>query len=695
MSDKLIANFKLEKNEPLVACFTTVQNELKASFTAYNEPPSIVIEGTENYNELENKPSINDVILEGNKTLDELGIQEKGDYALKIDIPSVEGLVTEIQLEQGLNTKQEKGDYALKEEIPTLVSELENDSQFATQTQVMQAIASIPQFKLSIVNKLPLAGEKMTLYLVPKEGTNNDIYDEYIWIEQTSSFEFLGTTAVDLSDYVKNTDYATANSYGLVKVTNSWGIGQNDSAGLYVMSAYEHQIDAKTSSYNPIVPSRLDYAVKVGLTTNSINLTDEEKANAQAWLGIEGGGGSATADTSSTIAVPANYGIKAQNTSGLATSKKYYNFSNCHTVNLIQKQLSTGNIYTGSSAPVLRLQQDGNNYVEMNITGYVLSFNLVIGGTKLRTVTFGQTDDIWKALIGAHSWVLTFDYIQKKFVINTRGTTTASNGSFTIDMSEWELDQLGDFQIVTEMGTGYSTVLGSKFLVLNSYVNINTYLDTKLTSDNYSPFGVSYVGTETNIDNYKLQVGGTRLETISPTHVINSYNLEATNYFAMGLNGGANLGVGSIMVTKIRFNEITTETQLTVGASTASILVLDDDFNLITTLSTTAFIPEVNKWYTLVADLRKDSGYGSMYSYRLNGAGTVEVKGLFISHPQYMGLGSLNWNGEYFTGYIPFKGRAIKFDQITSMLVPPLYQQKVVNGVIQMWNGSVWKSISS
>ena len=94
---------------------------------------------------------------------------------------------------------------------------------YAEPTDIMQAIASIPQFKLSIVDELPLAGEKMTLYLVPKEGTNNDVYDEYIWIEQTSSFEHLGTTAVDLTDYVKNTDYATSTEGGVVKVDIGYG----------------------------------------------------------------------------------------------------------------------------------------------------------------------------------------------------------------------------------------------------------------------------------------------------------------------------------------------------------------------------------------------------------------------------------------------------------------------------------------
>lgn len=44
--------------------------------------------GTEDYTDLNNKPSINDVTLEGNKTLDDLGIQAKGDYALKSELPT-------------------------------------------------------------------------------------------------------------------------------------------------------------------------------------------------------------------------------------------------------------------------------------------------------------------------------------------------------------------------------------------------------------------------------------------------------------------------------------------------------------------------------------------------------------------------------------------------------------------------------
>ena len=139
--------------------------------------------------------------------------QDKGDYATNSRVDEVEGLIPDIsnlatkeELQDGLDTKQPTGDYALKAEIPTKVSSFINDANYQTATDVASMIASIPQFKLSIVDSLPETGEKMTLYLVSKGGESPDVYDEYIWIEQTSSFEHLGSTAVDLSDYYTKTE---------------------------------------------------------------------------------------------------------------------------------------------------------------------------------------------------------------------------------------------------------------------------------------------------------------------------------------------------------------------------------------------------------------------------------------------------------------------------------------------------------
>ena len=83
-----------------------------------------------NYNNASNKPSINGVELVGNKTTEDLGLQPKGDYANKDEIPTKTS-----QLENDssfLTEHQDLSEYAKNTDIPTKTSELENDSEFIT-----------------------------------------------------------------------------------------------------------------------------------------------------------------------------------------------------------------------------------------------------------------------------------------------------------------------------------------------------------------------------------------------------------------------------------------------------------------------------------------------------------------------------------------------------------------------------------
>ena len=92
--------------------------------------------------------------------------------------------------------------------IPTKVSQLTNDSKYQTQTQVQNAINSavgeITGIDFQVVSALPSTGTKGVIYMVSNNGSGQNIYDEYIWVN--NKFEFIGTTAVDLSDYLKKSD---------------------------------------------------------------------------------------------------------------------------------------------------------------------------------------------------------------------------------------------------------------------------------------------------------------------------------------------------------------------------------------------------------------------------------------------------------------------------------------------------------
>lgn len=66
---------------------TAISNLQNADTELSNRITALESESTNDYTELENKPQINSITLEGNKTLNDLGIQPTGDYALKSEIP--------------------------------------------------------------------------------------------------------------------------------------------------------------------------------------------------------------------------------------------------------------------------------------------------------------------------------------------------------------------------------------------------------------------------------------------------------------------------------------------------------------------------------------------------------------------------------------------------------------------------------
>ena len=75
--------------------------------------------GTTDYSDLENKPKINNVELNGNKSLQDLGIQPRGNYALTEDIPTK---TSDLQNDSGFITGYTETD-------PTVPSHVKNISQ--------------------------------------------------------------------------------------------------------------------------------------------------------------------------------------------------------------------------------------------------------------------------------------------------------------------------------------------------------------------------------------------------------------------------------------------------------------------------------------------------------------------------------------------------------------------------------------
>lgn len=137
-------------------------------------------EGTSDYSDLENKPKINNVVLEGNLSLEDLGIiipdlknyiTEDAlntallNYAKKSDIPSIEGLLSETKAQE---LYQPKGKYALKTDIP-------DTSNFVTEAQVNTKLeAYAPKTDIPDVSSLASKEELNTAISSQKFKTINN-----------------------------------------------------------------------------------------------------------------------------------------------------------------------------------------------------------------------------------------------------------------------------------------------------------------------------------------------------------------------------------------------------------------------------------------------------------------------------------------------------------------------------------------
>lgn len=122
-------------------------------------------------------------------------------------------------------TKVEPSSKAVDISVPTKVSQLTNDSGFQTSTQVNSivtgkgyqtqsqvqslinsAVGNITSIKYEKVNSLPVTGSNGVIYLVAHSHGTQDIYDEYIWLSETNTYEKIGNTDIDLSAYVKKSE---------------------------------------------------------------------------------------------------------------------------------------------------------------------------------------------------------------------------------------------------------------------------------------------------------------------------------------------------------------------------------------------------------------------------------------------------------------------------------------------------------
>lgn len=180
--------------------------------------------GTTNYNDLINKPSINNVPLSGNLNTVDLHLT---DTTLTEEGVPAEAKTVGAKLEEHYTSltalKEEIIKKANSSDIPTKVSDLQNDNKYqtdadvtntlttyATKTYVGEQISNADHLRREIVTEIPSSetADKNTIYMLKIESaTGNDKYREYLLIDGT--VQCIGDTSVDLTDYAKKTEIPT------------------------------------------------------------------------------------------------------------------------------------------------------------------------------------------------------------------------------------------------------------------------------------------------------------------------------------------------------------------------------------------------------------------------------------------------------------------------------------------------------
>lgn len=141
-------------------------------------------------------------------------VATSGSYNDLSDTPTIPSALSDLTDDVGYLTSYTETDptvpaWAKESTKPTYTAaEVGATTSSEVGSMIATAIGNINEFDIAVVNELPSANIKThTIYFVPKTGTANDIYDEYMYINNT--WELIGNTQIDLSNYALKSEIPT------------------------------------------------------------------------------------------------------------------------------------------------------------------------------------------------------------------------------------------------------------------------------------------------------------------------------------------------------------------------------------------------------------------------------------------------------------------------------------------------------
>lgn len=154
----------------------------------------------------DNKNDISDINNTIINNYDELnGLISNNAENIEINSQTINDLRSDLEVnytkKEELSNVSFTGDYNDLINLPIIPSLEGYATTEYVEDKLSEAIAQVEKFDFILVDELPEQGESNHIYLVLHEHGESDIYDEYIWIESTQSFEKIGNTDIDLSGF--------------------------------------------------------------------------------------------------------------------------------------------------------------------------------------------------------------------------------------------------------------------------------------------------------------------------------------------------------------------------------------------------------------------------------------------------------------------------------------------------------------
>lgn len=363
-------------------------------------------------------------------------------------------------------------------------------AQSATQAQAyMEQAKQYAQKEYQIYDsfdELPVPGDSAYIYLVPVSGgSGNDSYSEYLWITETSKYEFIGNlNDVDLSNYAQvNGTYPNMTVGNATNATNATNAANAENA----TSAASATKATQDGSGNNIAST---YATKTELTEG---LAGKQPTGNYA---LQNGTYAGMTVGNATNAENANHAASADSATDAQAAAQADKLAAARTMQV--------NLASSNAA-----EFDGTENVTPGVTGILPVANGGTGASSLANVTVGNAT---KATQDSDGNVIADTYAKQNgsyqnlnvgYAMTADNATYATNDSlgnniFNTYMGHWPLNKIKDgpkqkdFNKYTEAGF-YELFAGSddswsNFPISNdnpSSINGNWFLLVLKRSDDY------------------------------------------------------------------------------------------------------------------------------------------------------------------------------------------------------------------